>query len=119
MAQYKLAFLGTGNMGGALVAAAANGGHGAACILSNRTPQKALALAKKLDAALPEAGRRSWRWRLIYLRAVLDVERLVGRTVQSETAVAALRELIAIYGLPKYSEELGPMHRAIRPPLYE
>ena len=43
MAQYKLAFLGTGNMGGALVAAAANGGHGAACILSNRTPQKALA----------------------------------------------------------------------------
>lgn len=81
--------------------------------------QKALALAKKLDAALPETGRRSWRWRLIYLRAVLDVERLVGRTVQSETAVAALRELIAIYGLPKYSEELGPMHRAIRPPLYE
>ena len=81
--------------------------------------QKALALAEKLDAALPEAGRRSWRWRLIYLRAVLDVERLVGRTVQSETAVAALRELIAIYGLPKYSEELGPMHRAIRPPLYE
>ena len=47
MAQYKLAFLGTGNMGGALVAAAANGGHGAACILSNRTPQKALALAQQ------------------------------------------------------------------------
>ena len=51
MAQYKLAFLGTGNMGGALVAAAANGGHGAACILSNRTPQKALALAQQYGCA--------------------------------------------------------------------
>ena len=52
MAQYKLAFLGTGNMGGALVAAAANGGHGAACILSNRTPQKALALAQQYGCAV-------------------------------------------------------------------
>ena len=52
MAQYKLAFLGTGNMGGALVAAAANGGHGAACILSNRTPQKARALAQKYGCAV-------------------------------------------------------------------
>ena len=52
MAQYKLAFLGTGNMGGALVAAAANGGHGTACILSNRTPQKAQALAQKYGCAM-------------------------------------------------------------------
>ena len=52
MAQYKLAFLGTGNMGGALVAAAANGGHGTACILSNRTPQKAQALAQKYGCAV-------------------------------------------------------------------
>ena len=52
MAQYKLAFLGTGNMGGALGAAAANGGHGTACILSNRTPQKAQARAQKYGCAM-------------------------------------------------------------------
>ncbi len=56
MAQYKLAFLGTGNMGGALVAAAANGGHGAECILANRTPQKAFELARQYGCAVAETN---------------------------------------------------------------
>lgn len=56
MAQYKLAFLGTGNMGGALVAAAASGGHGAECILSNRTRQKAQALAQQYGCAVADTN---------------------------------------------------------------
>lgn len=47
----QLAFIGTGNMGGALARAAAAGGHAAECILSNRTRSKAQALADELGIA--------------------------------------------------------------------
>lgn len=49
---YKMSFIGTGNMAGALVAAAAAGGYGADCLLTNRTPEKARALAAQHGCAV-------------------------------------------------------------------
>lgn len=56
-----------------------------------------LALARKIDAVLPEWGRKSWRWRLFYLRAVIDFE--IGTHDNEATAVTeeALKELCRIY----------------------
>ncbi len=34
--------------------------------------EEAFDLLKKTDAQLPEWGRKSWRWRIVYLRALLD-----------------------------------------------
>ena len=44
----KFGFIGTGNMGAALAAAAVKGVGGEHVLLANRTPEKALALAKQL-----------------------------------------------------------------------
>ena len=33
---------------------------------------EAFATAAAIDESLPEWGRRSWRWRIVYLRALLD-----------------------------------------------
>lgn len=49
---YKLGFIGTGNMGGALVAAAVKSGHAADCLLTNRTIAKAQALARQYGCAV-------------------------------------------------------------------
>ena len=48
MAEYKMGFIGTGNMGSALARAAAKSGE--RMLLANRTPEKAEALAAVLDA---------------------------------------------------------------------
>lgn len=53
---YKMSFIGTGNMAGALVAAAAAGGYGADCLLTNRTLEKARALAAQHGCAVAESN---------------------------------------------------------------
>ena len=47
MAEYKMGFIGTGNMGSALARAAAKSGE--RMLLANRTPEKAEALAAVLQ----------------------------------------------------------------------
>lgn len=37
--------------------------------------ERALTLAEQVNAAIPEARRVAWRWRILYLRAVLDEKR--------------------------------------------
>ena len=44
---HRLGFIGTGNMGGAMVRATANGGYAAECVLANRSFEKAQALAQQ------------------------------------------------------------------------
>ena len=59
--------------------------------------EKEMALARQLDSMLPDWGRKSWRWRLLYLRAVIDYE--LGTNDDETTAAAedALKELCRIY----------------------
>ena len=56
------AFIGTGNMGGAVATAVARAVDGSKILLNNRTQEKALALAEKLNARVvtgPEAAARA------------------------------------------------------------
>lgn len=52
----KFGFIGTGNMAGALIAAAAAGGFGANCTLYNRTPAKAQALAQRYGCTVAQSA---------------------------------------------------------------
>ncbi len=53
---YRLGFIGTGNMGGAMVRAAANGGYAGECLLANRTRQKAEVLAQECGCAVAQSN---------------------------------------------------------------
>jgi hypothetical protein len=58
-----------------------------------------LRIVKEYDSKLPEKLRHSWKWRIIYLRAVIDFELYSNNYISkySETAQAAYRELHDIF----------------------
>ncbi len=55
------------------------------------------AIMDRVDRELPEGVRRSWRWRILWLRAALDAE--IKRTggLPSEAAAGYFRELVELY----------------------
>lgn len=63
-----------------------------------RDPQRALQLMQQADSKLPEAAKKSWRWRILYLRALLDSRLQATRGFWGdEECEQAFRELTAIY----------------------
>ena len=92
--------------------------------------QQALDLARQVDARLPARAQNAWRWRILYLQALLDVERYRaahtaglplhpgadwgGLLHNSPAAQAALLELIQIYHFPDRCE--NEYHVRVRPP---
>ena len=56
-----------------------------------------LELAKKLDAALPDWAKKCWRWRLFYLRAVIDFELSHNDNEPNDVTEEAMLELVKIY----------------------
>ncbi len=77
--------------------------------------QRAFALAEGVHARLPEWARTSWRWEILYLRAVLDRERFNGAGLESPTAEAALLRLVEIYHCQLETDD--PYHHRVRPAL--
>lgn len=73
-------------------------------------------LITETDARLPDAIRQSWRWRIVYLRAVCDYELYCHDYIPSASPriEACLRELTELYHAhdPR-------IQRAVRPPLGE
>lgn len=59
----------------------------------------AFALAKKLDAELPAWAKNSWRWRLIYLRALIDFELSHNGNDTNDATEKAMLELVKIYNI--------------------
>ena len=59
--------------------------------------EEMLALAKKLDTQMPEWAKKSWRWRLLYLRAVIDHEFAHHDNETNEITEQAMLEIAAIY----------------------
>jgi hypothetical protein len=57
----------------------------------------ASAIVRRVDAQLPAAARHSWRWRILYLRALLDAELKGNGGTPNEACYKAFRELIKIY----------------------
>lgn len=80
------------------------------------TVRQALDLAKQADAKMPAWARVGWRWRILYLRAVLDHERHLADLNTAE-ARAAMRELIDIFHARVVDDPADPYHQRVRPPL--
>lgn len=76
----------------------------------------AKALALKIDAELPVQMAREWRWRILFLRSVLEYPRLTDGLNSPETRIA-LRELIDIFHSRVNDDGSDPYHRRVRPPL--
>lgn len=98
--------------------------------------RRALQLMDQADAQLPQWAKQSWRWRILYLRAKLDVLRFTrsyqlsdrlrpGATWTEvlrgcEEAKAAMQELVEIYHSNMHADDaLHPMFRCVRPALKE
>jgi len=71
----------------------------------------ALALCRQIDLALPGWARAGWRWRLIYLRALIDAE-LLTHGDATPACEEALQEITRIY-----HAEHG--EGSVRPPVRE
>lgn len=80
--------------------------------------QRAWELAQEIDASLPEWGRTSWRWRLLYLRALIDLHRYNNEKLhENDETIAAMKELADIYHCIKdYKIADDPYHLKLRPP---
>ena len=56
-----------------------------------------LAIAQKIDASLPEWGKKCWRWRLFLLRAIIDFELSHNDNEPNDITEKAMLELVDIY----------------------
>jgi hypothetical protein len=72
--------------------------------------EEAYAIAQRVDAQLSPHARQSWRWRLLYLRALLDAELKTNGGAPNDLCNAAFAELLGIY----HAQNANP---ALRPPL--
>jgi hypothetical protein len=80
-----------------------------------RTPEavrRAWELLRDADARLPERARAAWRWRILYLRALIDVELLGGEV--TDAADAAYEELIDIFCAQHAGGPVLPRSRRVR-----
>ena len=66
----------------------------------------------KCDAVLPRAVRNSWRWRIVYLRALIDRELSSNDFYETPACRGAFNELIEIYHAQN-------AEFAVRPPVSE
>ena len=72
--------------------------------------EEAYATMRQVAAKLSPQAQRSWRWRVLYLRALLDAELKANGGGPSDRCQAAFAELIKIY----HAENADP---CVRPPL--
>ena len=73
--------------------------------------EEAYAAVKQVDAKLPEWARKSWRWRIVYIRAMLDAELKANGGSPNEACMKGFRELMRIY------HTTGKSDPAVRPPI--
>ena len=67
-------------------------------VLANPTgAAEAFALLANADAKLPDSVRTSWRWRILYLRGLIDAELAANEYRSTECSEAAYQELTEIF----------------------
>jgi len=72
--------------------------------------EEAYATVQRIDERLSPQARQAWRWRLLYLRALLDAELKANGGAPNARCKEAFAELIQIY----HAQNANP---AVRPPL--
>ncbi len=70
---------------------------------------KAYALMREADAKLPARARACWRWRILFLRTLIDHELLTHAGAISDACETALQELTAIYYAENAEEPVRPL----------
>lgn len=70
--------------------------------------EEAYATMRRVDARLTPQARRSWRWRQLYLRALLDAELKANGGSPNDACLAAFAELIEIYHAQKAEPHVRP-----------
>ena len=73
--------------------------------------EKALALLVGVDSRLPPRIRRRWRWRILYLRALLDHELTMNNEQPTAKCEEAFDELTRIYHADKSESIVQPPSR--------
>lgn len=78
--------------------------------------EEAYNLSRQIDTVLPSWGKTCWRWRIIYLRILLDLHRYRGQTLGDDpVTLAAMHEIIDIFHcLPKW-DGIDWYHQRVRP----
>ena len=70
--------------------------------------KKAYELLKAVDVQLSDRTRKSWRWRILLLRAMFDYELRLSKGVPNEKTEAGFRELFSIYHAEKAEASVRP-----------
>lgn len=65
----------------------------------------------RADDSLPESLKRNWKWRIVYLRAIIDHELLHGNGVASDVCEDCYRELIELYHVQNGEYSVTPPTR--------
>ncbi len=78
---------------------------------------EAYRISLEIDASLPEWGKHAWRWRILAIRALLDMHRFRGEDLtKNEETLTALNEAADIFHcLKDYDDGLDPYHERVRP----
>jgi len=66
---------------------------------------------KKAELKLSPSIRDSWRWRILFLRAMIDRERFRNKGLLTETCEEAFRELTRIYHAENAEPQVAPPKR--------
>ena len=74
---------------------------------------EAMALMESADARLPTRARSAWRWRILYLRALIDRERYAHRNVPTDRCNEAMEELVRIYHAGRAETHCAPPAKTI------
>jgi len=74
--------------------------------------KKALELIEEAEAKLPERTLNSWRWRILKLRAIIDVEKMSSTEFVTETLNNAYEELTTLYCAQKAGGPVAPRSKS-------
>lgn len=85
-------------------------------VCDTEASEEAYKLAQEIDLTLPEWSRKDWRWRIIYIRVLLDYYRYSGTDInENETTLSAMHELIDIFHCLKRNTVNDIYHERVRP----
>ena len=73
--------------------------------------EEAYAIVSQVDTKLPEWARRSWRWRILFIRAMLDAELKANGGSPNQACIDGFKELMKIYHTTENSDPV------VKPPI--
>ena len=73
--------------------------------------EEAYAIVKQTDKILSERARKSWRWRILYIRTMLDAELKANGGSPNQACINGFKELMKIYHTTEKSDPV------VKPPI--